>query len=187
MFRAITSLPVEQLFTYVVTASLSRVVVNTLAPLHQVPPTGPDWCCPSDVSPQSPPGLSPRAQLWDFQRKPRALYERSSGDSNVSTTSALELDAFIGGGMAPMNSAGAIGYGSVDTGHHMAQWGAPLRGGDVHGGVSQMLGHPGPSVYDSQWQTTDMGGFLSRPSSAGRPLDERRAMAWHDLRANFVP
>ncbi len=150
-------------------------------------PPGPDWCCPSDFSPRSP-ALSPHGQLWDFQRKPRALFERSSGDSNVSTTSALDLDAFIGGGMGgPTAGAGAVGYGTTDGCHQMAQWGGPLRGGDANG-ASQMLGHPGPNAHDSQWQFADLDGFFPRPGSAGpQPLDERRALAWNDLRASFVP
>ena len=159
------------------------------AVLQQVLPLGPDWCCPSEFSPRSP-ALSPHGQLWDFQRKPRAFFERSSGDSNVSTTSALDLDAFIGGGVGgPTDSSGAIGYGPADGFHQMAQWGGPLRGADACvNGASQMLGHPGPNSHDSQWLFGDWDGFLPQPGSAGgQPLDERRALAWNDLRANFVP
>ena len=169
------------LLQYNTTLSMVVKACQLFTLLQQMPPPGLGWCFSSDLSPRSP-ALSPRGQLWDFSRKPKVLFERTSGDSNVSTTSALEMDYFGGSGM---NGAGAVGYGPADACHQMAQWGGPLRGGDAHG-ASQMLGHPGPVAHDSQWHDANTGGFLPQPGSAGLPLDERRASAWHDLRANFV-
>ena len=160
-------------------------------------PPGPDWCVPSGFSPRSP-APSPRGHFMDFQRQPKPPFERTSGDSNVSTTSALDVDAFCSPpGHVSAGADGFVGGGlgsrfcsPAGAGQHAGQWGAsPPRAVDprsmtsMHSGIP---GVPGHSIQGSQWHQADVGSFVPQPESGGGALDQRRASAWHDINASFV-
>ena len=153
---------------------------------------------PSAFSPGSP-ATSPHGGFGSFQRQPKALYERTSGDSNVSTISALDIDAFCSslghpGAGADTFMSGGIGsgvYDAANAGQNAGQWGAgPPRGVDARSTSSMHscfpAAGPGHVVDGSQWHQSDTGSLVPQSFGGSDPLDQRRASAWHDIKASFV-
>jgi len=145
---------------------------------------------PSGFSPRSP-AASPRGQFKEgFQRQPKPLYERTSGDSNVSTTSALDIDAF---GVSSLGHPGGAGtdvfaggaFGAADARHNAGQWiSTTPRGLDARSMSSMYFNDPPVADHGSQWHHANVGHLVPQPESG--PLDHRRASAWHDINASFV-
>jgi len=149
---------------------------------------------PSGFSPRSPSAASPRGQFKDFQRQPKPLYERTSGDSNVSTTSALDIDAF---GVSSLGRSGGTGtdifaatgaFGAADTRRSAVQWVSTTPRGLDARSMSSMYFSESPvadhGIHGSHWHQANVGNLVPQPESG--PLDHRRASAWHDINASFV-